>query len=221
MAFDKLKIENLDNNTSFFVLFNPTEYSFEDSSTWQDQDRNRQRPELQYTGGDRTKLTMELFFDTCENEPGDQDVRAHTAQLAKLLVPTINEGNDGKRPPIVKLHWGTGDPDIANSTFPLTCVLERLTQKFTLFNNQGTPVRATLNVTFKQFRLPEDELKRNPQRNSFPFQLYTVKSGDTLSGIAAKQYKDPTKWREIADSNPIDNPRLIQAGETLLIPAIK
>jgi hypothetical protein len=215
---DKLMITNLDTGKPFTVLFNPTEYSFEDGSTWQDQDRNRQRPELQYTGGERTKLTMELFFDTYET---DTDVRAHTSKLVKLLVPTTNQGNDGKRPPLVELSWGKADPDTANSYFPFVCVLEKLTQKFTLFNSSGTPVRATANVTFKQFRLPKDELKRNPQRKSFPYQVYTVRSGDTLSGIAAKSWKDPTRWREIADSNPVENPRLLEAGRTLLIPAIE
>ncbi|HYY59248.1 MAG TPA: LysM peptidoglycan-binding domain-containing protein [Pyrinomonadaceae bacterium] len=219
MTLEKLKITNLDNGGSFTVLFNPTEYTFEDGSTWQDQDRNRQRPELQYTGGERTKLSMELFFDTYE---AGQDVRVHTSKLVKLLVPTTNQGNDGKRPPKVELSWGEADPDTANSYFPFVCVLEKLTRKFTFFNDSGTPVRATANVTFKQFRLPEEELKRNPQNRSFPYQFYTVRSGDTLSGIASKHWKEPTRWREIADSNPaVDNPRLIEPGQTLLIPAIK
>ena len=91
---DKLQIENLDNGSSFFVLFNPTEYSFEDGSSWQDQGRNRQRPELQYTGGERSKLTMELFFDTYE---ADSDVRVYTAVLAKLLVRLVERVAIGKR----------------------------------------------------------------------------------------------------------------------------
>ena len=218
MALEKLTITNLDNGDAFPVLFNPTEYTFEDGSTWQDQDRNGQRPELQYTGGDRTKLTMELFFDTYE---ANEDVRIHTSKLVKLLVPTTNQGNEGKRPPKVELSWGEADPDTANSYFPFVCVLEKLTQKFTFFNSTGTPVRATANVTFKQFRLPEEELQRNPQRESFPYQVYTARSGDTLSGIASKHWKDPARWREIADSNPIDNPRLIEVGQTLLIPTIE
>lgn len=218
MSPEKLIVKNLDNGDEFPVLFNPTEYSFEDGSNWQDQDRNRQRPELQYTGGQRTTLTMELFFDTYET---NEDVRVYTSKLVKLLAPTTNQGNEGKRPPKVQLSWGRADPDVANSYFPFVCVLEKLTQKFTFFNNSGTPVRATLNVTFKQFRLPDEELKRNPQRQSFPYQVYTTRTGDTLSGIASKHWKDPARWREIADSNPVDNPRLIEPGQTLLIPAIE
>lgn len=210
---DKLKITNQDESGVFEVLFNPTEYSFEDGSTWKEQKRNGHRPELQYTGGDRTKLTMELFFDTYE---AGTDVRAHTAKLAQLLVP-----NDRKRPPVVKLEWGPSEQKITGNTFPFTCVLEKLTQKFTLFSSTGIPVRATVNATFKHFRLPKEEVQRNPQRNSFPFQAYTAKAGDTFAGVAAKQWKDPLRWREIANANSIDNPRILEAGRPLLIPAIE
>lgn len=215
MGLEKLIITNKDKKTSFPVLFNPTEYTFEDGSSWQDQERNGQRPEMQYTGGERSKLTMELFFDTYETR---EDVRKYTSELAKFLLPSLG---DGKRPPVLDLEWGDADPSVATGYFPFTCVLEKLTQKFTLFNESGTPIRATANVTFKQFRLPEEELKRNPQRRSFPFQVYTVRSGDTLGGIAAKHWKDPARWRVIADSNPVENPRLIEPGRTLLIPAIE
>ena len=62
------------------------------------------KPELHYTGGDRRKLTMELFFDTYEKE--NEDVRVYTSQLVKLLVPTTNQRNDGKRPPAELLQLG-------------------------------------------------------------------------------------------------------------------
>jgi len=216
MPLDKLKITNIDKpGNSFEVLFNPTFYTFEDGTTWQDQNKNGQRPELQYTGGERTKLSMELFFDTYET---GEDVREYTGKVARLLIPT--EGND-KRPPKVKLEWGKIKGDIADSTLPFECVLEKLTQKFTLFSGSGLPVRATLNVVFKQFRLPEDELKRNPPRSSFPNQLYTVKAGDTLSGIAATLWKDPAKWRVMAEKNRIDNPRLLATDQALIVPAIR
>lgn len=214
---DKLTIENLDQSgEKFEVLFNPTEYTVEDSSKWQDQVRNRQKPELQYTGGERKKLTMDLFFDTYEKK---EDVRIYTSKLARLLIPSVDTSN-GKRPPKVRLSWGPKDPDTNSGIFPFVCVLESLKQQFTLFTDKGMPVRARLSCSFKEFQLTQDELQRNPQRGSFPVQAYTAKAGDTLSGIAGRVWQDPAKWRLIADANDIENPRKLVPGRVLIVPAI-
>lgn len=212
---EKLIITNLDNKQDFKVLFNPTEYTIEDGSKWQDQEGNRRRPELQYTGGERKRLTMELFFDTYE---AGTDVRVHTDKFAQLLVVTTDNGNNGKRPPLVQLTWGSSK---SASGFPFVGVLETLKQQFVLFNNDGLPVRAKLNVTFKEYRLPAAELKAEPRRHSFPVRTYTVREGDTLSGIAAAHWNDPFKWRLIAAANELDNPRLLEPGQVLAIPAIE
>lgn len=214
---DKLKIENLDKKTSFEVLFNPNELTVEDSSKWEDQYKQKQLPEIQYTGGARKVLTMELFFDTYEQK---QDVRDHTSQIAALLVVSDDISN-GKRPAKVKLTWGKAEKNPLTRIFPFECVLEKLTQKFTLFTSDGTPVRATLNVTFKEYSLPKEELKRKVRRRSFPLQTYTVKSGDTLGGIAAELWEDPRQWRRIAEANKIYNPRFLSPGQALEIPAIE
>lgn len=215
---EKLTIKNLDQSgEEFKVLFNPTEYSVEDSSKWQDQVRNRQKPELQYTGGERKKLTMDLFFDTYEQK---QDVRTYTSKLARLLIPSVDTSN-GKRPPKLQLSWGPKDPDPNSGVFPFVCVLESLKQQFTLFAENGTPVRARLSCTFKEFQLTQDELQRNPQRSSFPVQAYTTKAGDTLSGIASQVWQDPSKWRLIADANEIENPRVVAPGQVLKVPALE
>lgn len=51
---------------------------------------------------------------------------------------------------------------------------------------------------------------------------YTVKSGDSLSKIAARQYADPSRWRDIYRANKKligDNPALIKPGQRLTLPA--
>jgi nucleoid-associated protein YgaU len=50
---------------------------------------------------------------------------------------------------------------------------------------------------------------------------YTVKSGDTLSAIAKREYGDGSEWRRIFEANrdQIDNPDLIHPGQELRIPA--
>ena len=50
---------------------------------------------------------------------------------------------------------------------------------------------------------------------------YTVKAGDTLSGIAQTQLGDAQRWPEIANLNPdvASHPDLIHAGTILTLPA--
>jgi LysM repeat protein len=214
-SLNKLSIKNLDNGEEFKVLFNPTEYTFEDSSKWQEQEGNRRRPELQYTGGERKRLSMELFYDTYE---GKEDVRLYTGKLQQLLVVTTDGGNNGKRPPVVELSWGQAQSGVG---FPFKCVLESLKQQFTLFTSDGMPVRAKVSVSFKEYEQPKEEQQKEPRRSSYPAQTYTVREGETLSGIAAAVWNDPAKWRVLADANEISNPRVLQPGQALIVPAIE
>jgi LysM repeat protein len=50
--------------------------------------------------------------------------------------------------------------------------------------------------------------------------IYTVKSGDSLSGIARQQYGDATQWKKIFEANKdlIKDPNLIHPGQKLKIP---
>ena len=50
---------------------------------------------------------------------------------------------------------------------------------------------------------------------------YTVKSGDTLAGIAEKVYNDRTAWRRIYQANrdKLANPNALQVGQKIIIPA--
>ena len=50
---------------------------------------------------------------------------------------------------------------------------------------------------------------------------YTVKSGDSLSAIAKKEYGDAGAWRRIFEANrdQISDPDLIHPGQELKIPA--
>jgi hypothetical protein len=215
MSLAKLNITNVDTGDTFDVLFNPTQFTVDESNTWQQQDRERGKAEAQFTGRGTRSISLELFFDTYER---DEDVRLHTGKIARLMIIDIN-GN-GARPAKVQLTWGGADPNKPVGIFPFVCYIEKLTQQFTLFTNTGMPVRAKLTVAFKEFQLPEEQLKKEPKLQSFPAQTYTIRAGDTLSGIAAGLWRDPLKWRLLADANEIRNPRLLLPGNNLIVPAI-
>jgi nucleoid-associated protein YgaU len=200
------------------VLFNPTEYTIEQSNTWTPQNKQGREPEYQFTQTDLKKLSMELFFDSYEAK---RDVREHTDKIAKLMAVTIDEGENGKRPPICSITWAQPSTALTNPDFPFQGVLTSLRQQFVLFDENGTPVRAKLSVTFQEYLTAQEIEERFPRRSSFPVRTYILKEGDTLSAIAARVWKKPQDWRKIAGANGIQNPRVLRPGQTLIIPAVK
>jgi len=197
------------------IFFNPSQYQFQKRVDWKElKNRGMDLPQLQFDKGGPRTLTMSLVFDTYESRG---DVRQFTSKIAKLA----EVDGQKKRPPVCTIAWGpTVDP---YAGLPFKGVLESLTQKFTLFLDNGTPVRATLDVQFKEGEAPERQQRRNPRRSSSPIQpkIRVVQQGDSLWSIAAAEYGDPAKWRPIAEANNITNPRELESGKVLNIPSLE
>jgi nucleoid-associated protein YgaU len=100
-------------------------------------------------------------------------------------------------------------------------VLQTVDQSFTLFRFDGLPLRATLNCTFRQWRGSEVEKRLIKTSSPDVAKSRVVQRGETLSSIAAEEYKDPALWRPIAEANGIDNPRRLEPGRALAIPALR
>lgn len=208
---EKAKIKQLvPNGPEIEVLFNPTEYRVSKSNQFAEVAiPGLSAPMLQFGHGNAQTLTMQLFFDTYDpliSGQKDQDVRLQTSKVTRLLG--INEQLHA--PPICQFSWGQ---------FNFIGVLQQADVRFTLFLPSGVPVRATIDVTFKQFY---DGRKETGMLQSANFvKQHIVRSGDTLSGIAAELYHDATKWRPIAEANNIDNPLKLEPGRVLIVPAIE
>lgn len=187
------------------VLFNPNQYSLDKGNQIAEIGvPGLSAPILQYVRGGGRTLSMELFFDTYESR---EDVRRHTDEVYALLDIL----GDKHRPPICTFSWGK---------FSFTCVLERVGGRFTLFLADGTPVRATLSVSFKEFVDVEKLVRDPPTESADHAKSYVVRRGDTLAAIAAAEYGDAARWRPIAEANDIANPRLLAPGTPLSIPAL-
>ena len=151
---------------------------------------------------------MQLFFDTYD--PVDEkvqqgsDVRTYTQQVIDLL----EVDSELHAPPICLFNWGS---------LSFVGVLEKADQTFTMFLSTGIPVRATVDVSIKE--VGKDQAGRL-QSADFT-KRHVVRRGDTLSSIAGEKLGDPTLWRSIAKENHLDNPRSIQPGQVLVVPAIR
>ncbi len=196
-------------SSAISVLFNPNKLVFDKSVNWPKQGAAQcDVPELQFTNAEGRTLNLDLIFDTYDTPNAEkEDVRTHTQKLVELTTVA----HDKHRPPVCRLFWG--------KVF-FQGILEKLEQQFTLFMEDGTPVRATARCTFKEWRTNEDDLKWQATQSSDIAKARIVKRGETLSSIAAEEYNAPRLWRPIAAENDIDDPRNVSPGTVLLIPTL-
>ncbi len=193
------------------VLFNPGEYSMDKSNEFANINiPGLDSPLLQFVRGGLETLTMDLFFDTYTDEKPEKekrDVRDYTDRIVNLL----KIDSDLHAPPVLKFVWGSLD---------FTCVLSKANKKFTMFRPDGKPVRATLSVTFNEFKT-EKSTREKPLQSQDRTKHRILKDGDSLWLIAAEEYGDPAMWRDIAIANKIDNPRILETGSGIVIPPVE
>lgn len=205
MALEKAVISNLDTNDEIEVLFNPKEYVIEKKTPWAEQNVfGMDSPPVQFTIGERKRLSMELFFDTSEEK---SDVRSYTGKMEELMVVNAQE----HRPPLLRFSWGTLSFD---------CVLEDMVQRYTLFANDGTPLRAIVKVVFKEYATAATQLSNTRRESADHTKRLIVREGETLASVSAREYNDPGKWRVIADANNIDDPENIASGTIVELPPL-
>ncbi len=197
------------------VQFNPTEYTLSKGAQIAEiAIPGIDSPILQFIRGQNEKLTLDLFFDTARSGKkmgaGAQDVRQKTYwvyQLVKIQPKT-------HAPPRIRFIWGG---------LSFKAIVESVQQKFTLFSPEGIPLRATLSVTFREYKTLGEQLEELNLQSSDHSKLRVVRRGDTLSRIAGEEYGDPAAWRHIADANPraAADPRRLVPGTELLIPPLE
>jgi nucleoid-associated protein YgaU len=174
-------------------------------------------PVVQFVRGQAEKISIELFFDTTDfgMVEGVKDVRELTGPVYKLLKVT----RATHAPPRCMLKWGEADKLFSFGThIQPWCVLESVSEEFNLFSPSGVPLRARLTLSFREAWTIEQQLRETPRHSSDRTKIRTLAKGQTLSHLAADEYKDPGAWRLIADANAIDNPRLVAPGTRLVIP---
>jgi nucleoid-associated protein YgaU len=203
------------------ALFNPSEISITRSAFWEQQQAVAQgglvsaAVEQEFRSVAADTIALDLFFDTYERRPGGiigprpaGDVRSHTDRIA--VLGSVNA--ELHRPPVCRLRWGAFDI--------FTGVLTGLSQRYTLFLPDGTPVRATLTCEFAQVTSAAHARARE-LHSSDVVKTRLVKRHDTLQSLAADEYGDPALWRPIALANGIVNPRGLRPGTMLTIPRLR
>jgi nucleoid-associated protein YgaU len=210
-------IDGADKGKVITVLFNPTEYSFERSNSYKATPvPGLSSPLLQFVNGESDHLSMDLFLDDYTDPQGptslqlkeSDPVGKRLAALSKLL----EIDRELHAPPPVRFNWGPME---------FAAVIEKLGRKVTMFHPDGTPARATLSVSFKEYRTLRQQLEDPRRQSADKTKRRVVVGRQALWWIAATEYDDAGEWTRIAEANDLDDPREIEAGDWLTLPPIE
>jgi hypothetical protein len=129
------------------------------------------------------------------------------AKLNKLV------GYDGKvhRPRPLLLVWGS---------LAFSCVVTSIDYRFTLFKEDGTPLRAVAKCTFCESIPGAERVRRDNASSPDLTHLRDVKDGDTLPLLAYDVYANPQLYLEVARVNKLIDFRRLRSGTRLAFPPV-
>jgi hypothetical protein len=222
-GFKRAQVEIEGEGGQIECWFNPKEYTVQKQNQWKiDPVVGTALPTPQFTGGQPRKLSLDLFFDASDSK---LDVSSVTDRLFKMMevnkaLPGTGKTKNNGRPPKVKFSWG--------ETGTFWAVADNLSVQYTLFRPDGSPVRAQVKLSLIQVDKAQDKSSAkgtskfgNPTTRAVPgFGSHLVRDGDSLPSIAYAHYRDPTRWRAIAEPNGIDDPLRLRRGTMLSIPRV-
>jgi hypothetical protein len=216
-SYQKARLE-IEGQAPLPCWFNPRQYAISKANRWHSTPVvGAGLPAVQFGGGLARELTLELLFDASENE--SDDVRGVTDQLFLMMEVTSQAAGsrDAARPPTVTFAWGP--------TVSFKAVARDLDVQYTLFRADGTPLRAQCTLTLVQIAKADSRSAsglaepQNPTTRAHTrLGVHVVLAGDSLPSIAKSAYGDPTRWREIAQANGIDDPLRLERGRALTVP---
>jgi LysM repeat protein len=195
-------------------LFNPASLTVALSNVWRgDETPGKSAPDLYFAGSASATFDTELVFDTTDT---GKPVTEYTTKLVHVMridpnLPGHDPSRNRGRPPWIRFHWG--------DLHSFKSVVERLSINFTYFGSDGTPLRARVSISLRQYEDDPTWAPQNPTSGTpHPHRVHVLQAGDTLDRIAARYYGDAAIWRVIAEANGIEDPFRLPKGAPLKIP---
>jgi hypothetical protein len=198
------------------VLFNPKEYSIERDTEYAEVAiPGLESPVLQYVRGGGDRMTFELFLDVTDNMLDGKVVTALSVRelYVRPLERLMQQNEELHAPPPVSILWG-------KQVVMASAVAKSLSVKYTLFDSNGLPVRATANLTMREHRSAAAQLAESRRQSPDLTNVAVVREADTLPAIAFREYGEAGLWRSIAVANGRSNPLDLTPGEELVVPKI-
>jgi hypothetical protein len=189
----KANISSSEAGINMDVYFNPKELQVDKTIPWNEHKNTEGNDStLEFTNSKPKEMNMELMFDGFEDETDVYDEYISQIETLTMVDDSL------KRPPMCLFTWGSALPTFQG-------VIESMSVKYTLFLPDGTPVRATVTLKWKQ----ADQLKNAAeakadaqQKQSSQGVQANASNAARLDNVGAQAGVPP---RDVANNSNIDN----------------
>lgn len=191
--------KSTDSSSTIEVCFNPKEYSLDKAVGWDAEKAFSDAPNPEFKQPSPMSLSVTLQFDTYEERVSVRDKWVRQIEKLTMMTKQLSKDASAKdkkdnRPPTILFVWGR---------FVFRGVVESLSQKYTMFLSDGTPVRAECALKIRNVLDADFDKNDPPAQKKGVSKSVTVRQGDRLDLIAADQLGDANRWVEIAAYNDI------------------
>lgn len=188
--------------------YNPSELTLQKGAQIAEQNiPGLDSPLLQFIRGQTQKLSVELTLDD-----GSLPAGSSLSSLLESLYQLVKVQPKTHAAPRVDVDWGM--------EFSFTGITESVQRKLTLFDRDGTPIRAIVSLTFREYRTLDEQLSELNLQSSDHTKVTVVTGGDRLDMIAFREYGDAAFWPQLARFNRIEDVRRIIPGTMLELPPL-
>jgi hypothetical protein len=220
---EKLKIlaysnaERKGSADTFEVMFNPETYSLNYRNIYdQKQGINTSGRTARYSMSKSGNLSLTLILDGTGVDVYGLSVFGKSIDVYKkvqeFLKYTYHMDGDIHEPKYLVISWG-------DLTFH--CRLESVDVKYSLFDNNGVPLRAELQTTFFGDIEESSRLKQENKNSPDLTHSRIVKAHDRLPLMCEKIYGSPHYYIHVAKANNLLDFRDLKPGQEIFFPPIE
>ena len=224
-----------DGEREFYVQYNPTALKIDKGASWKEAENMSTETGLEFTKVEPRTISMELFFDTTQATPGSEKAADDSSEYDDVREKWVNHlmsfTNADFEAKDVKIETGeekssksgkTGHPTRVKLLWKgidIICVVEKVGVNYTMFASDGTPLRASVSLSLKEWMLGKagagtassSDVAIGGER----VQIVAPEAGQTIFTIAEA---NGCTWQELAEFNDIDDPLNIPPDKEIVVP---
>lgn len=192
----------------FHAMFNPETFNVGKKFEFDDSQADSETgSEQKFKNVAPQEFNFELLIDGTGASGEEKDVEAEIENFKKIT----GFGGGERRPAYLTVTWGT---------INLRGVLKGFDIQYTLFRNDGTPVRGLLKLTMAEYKTPEQQLAENPDLATNLTKLVQPEGDSSLDLIAHQNYGNSDQLVALAQQNGLNSLRELVDGQRLELPPV-